>query len=101
MKTQTDSGEVKVRHLIPGRIRVRVSPLRQNEELAQRVVFWLLNSGLASQVDFRPATGSLIILYDAEKTQCEELINLIRQWKEAANKQGSAPALEKTVIRLC
>ena len=92
------SNTFQVKHSIPGRVRVRISRLRQDEEMAGKVVSWLMNSGFAVQVEARPVTGSLIVFYDPEKAEERELLSFLRGWKTGIHLQTAGPVRQSGEI---
>jgi len=64
-------------HHIPGRIRVRTASLRQNPARAAELKAALERRPGVRSVEWRPLTGSLLILYDAAAADSAALLALL------------------------
>src|SRR5215510_729948 len=66
MTTESDVGDIRVVHAIPGRIRLKVAQVRKNPALAREIQTRLATVHGISQVEVNPLTGSVLILYEAQ-----------------------------------
>lgn len=55
---------VKVMHFIPGRVRLKVDKIKNNETFAKKVKDELLNTLCINEVEINALTGSVVIKYD-------------------------------------
>jgi Heavy metal associated domain 2 len=68
---------IRVMHAIPGRVRVKITQLRDNPELAREIGERLSGVRGIQRIEANPLTGSLLVLYDAEEmTSLESLFAL-------------------------
>jgi hypothetical protein len=58
-------GGVKVVHAVPGRVRVKISRVKSDTALAQRIQERLSAVEGIQRVDVNPITGSVLVLYDS------------------------------------
>jgi cation-transporting P-type ATPase C len=65
---------LSVRHDIPGRLRVKTRLLRRNNDLGNFVGARILEIPSIRSAEFRPGTGSLIVLYDADATDAQRIV---------------------------
>jgi hypothetical protein len=68
-------GGIKVVHAIPGRVRVKISHLKEDPALAREVQERLSAVQGIRQVEVNPVTGSVLVLYD--RTALESLDSLL------------------------
>lgn len=59
--------EIKVVHAIPGRMRLKVSKIRQNSAFEAQIRERLSAVKAIQQVEINPATGSVLLLYNPEE----------------------------------
>jgi hypothetical protein len=62
-----DLEDVKVVHAIPGRIRLKVSELKDNPALAEAVQERLSSVSAVDWVETNPVTGSVLVVYDVDE----------------------------------
>lgn len=55
---------VKIMHFIPGRVRLKVEKVKNNETLAKKVKDELLKTLCITEVEINAITGSILIKYD-------------------------------------
>lgn len=68
-------------HEIPGRIRVKIPAMKRNPALAEEVCAFSLGiHGVTSAVP-NTLTGSLIVLYDPERTSSDEILEALDRHK--------------------
>lgn len=79
---------LSIKHHIPGRVRLRIDPARRNRDLGQRAAAWLLETGTAEHAEFRPVTGSIIVIYHAKHDRAEEIADLLFRWLEKMTGSG-------------
>jgi hypothetical protein len=100
---------VNVVHAIPGRLRLRVEELRNNEEFARDVQRRLSASAPIRQVIANPATASVLVRYDARQQEAAfasirttfpdldgERLNVT--WEPSINGATSSSAVASTVV---
>lgn len=58
---------IKVVHAIPGRIRLKVSKVKENPALAREIQERLSTIPRIQRVEANPVTGSVLVLYDARE----------------------------------
>jgi hypothetical protein len=68
-------GDIRVVHAIPGRVRVKISRLKENPVLAREVQARLATVQGIQYVEVNPVTGSVLVLYD--RTTLESLDSLL------------------------
>jgi hypothetical protein len=68
-------GDIRVVHAIPGRVRVKISRLKENPVLAREVQARLSTVRGIQYVEVNPVTGSVLVLYD--RTTLESLDSLL------------------------
>jgi len=68
-------GGIKVVHTIPGRVRVKLSQIKENPALAREVHERLSAVQGIQRAEVNPITGSILVLYD--RTQLEPLDSLL------------------------
>jgi len=71
---------LRVRHSVPGRMRVRVEDIRYNGNRAAALKDWLARQPDVTDSETRPVTGSVILFYDADKASPSGLLKLLDQW---------------------
>ncbi|RLB67180.1 MAG: cation-transporting P-type ATPase, partial [Deltaproteobacteria bacterium] len=71
---------LRVRHSIPGRMRVRVEDIRHNGNRAAALKDWLARQPDVTDSETRPVTGSVILFYDPDKVSPSGLFKLLDQW---------------------
>jgi hypothetical protein len=99
-------GDIRIVHAIPGRVRVKISRLKENPVLAREVQARLSTVRGIQYVEVNPVTGSVLVLYD--RTTLESLDSLLslpawfsplfpdlefhelEDWLTSANGNGSA-----------
>lgn len=64
-------------HEIPGRIRVKIPALKRNQELAEEVSTFTFGIPGVTYVAPNTLTGSLIILYDSDKTSSDKILEAL------------------------
>jgi Heavy metal associated domain 2 len=102
-------GGIKVVHAIPGRVRVKISRLKEEPAFAREIQERLSAVRGIQQVEVNPVTGSVLVLYD--RTALESLDSLLslaawfsslfpdlefgelESWLTSANGNGNATAL--------
>ncbi len=66
-----------VRHSTSGRLRLQYPPMRKSEKLTAEVSGKLKEIKFVTQIDIRPTTGSLIVLYNPRETSPAQLLEAI------------------------
>ncbi len=66
-------------HAVPGRLRVKVAAIRRNAEKAGALANWLTLQQKIHQAHANPITGSVILYYDPQVAQPEDLYPLVEQ----------------------
>lgn len=69
--------ELIVCHSIQGRMRVKVKSIRFSEKRAYSLEQWLTHQAQVLGVEARPASGSVIVLYNPEKAGSANILDLI------------------------
>ena len=59
-----DVEDIKVAHVIPGRIRLKVAKVKENPFFAEEICRRLSGVQGILQVEANPVTGSVLVLYD-------------------------------------
>jgi len=75
MKTQ--SRRYSVKSHIPGRLRVRVPTIRFSPQRADYLKTQLSVHTIVSSAEVRPRSGSVILLFDADKVQADAVLDLV------------------------
>lgn len=79
-KSELNQKGLRVRHSIPGRMRVRVADIRYNGNRAAALADWLAGQADVAGAEARPVTGSIILFYDPDKVSPSGLLKLLNQW---------------------
>jgi cation-transporting P-type ATPase C len=66
-------------HSVPGRLRVKVAAIRRQPEKAEALANWLTLQQKIHQAFANPVTGSVVLEYDPQVAQPEELYPLLEQ----------------------
>ncbi|HSO72148.1 MAG TPA: cation-translocating P-type ATPase, partial [Thermodesulfobacteriota bacterium] len=66
-------------HSVPGRLRVKVAAIRRQHDKAGALANWLTLQQKITQAHANPITGSVILEYDPQVAQPEELYPLLEQ----------------------
>ena len=66
-------------HAVPGRLRVKVAAIRHNAEKAGVLANWLTLQQKIHQAHANPITGSVIVYYDPQAAQPEDMYPLLEQ----------------------
>jgi heavy metal translocating P-type ATPase len=66
-------------HSVPGRLRVKVAAIRRQPDKAGALANWLTLQQKIHKADANPITGSVIVEYDPQAAQPEELYPLLEQ----------------------
>lgn len=104
---------VKIVHAIPGRIRLKVTSVRDNPTLAGELQQRLTSLQGVRRVEANPQTGSVLILYEATAFASAEAVQELAQplaeifpglklndpqsWMSSANGSGSTPSLTQGI----
>ena len=70
---------IRIRHAIPGRMRLGVASVRFSEGRANALEQWLCKQKTVLDVEARPKSGSVILYYNPDKTDYETMIELVRK----------------------
>jgi Heavy metal associated domain 2 len=73
-------GSIKVVHAIPGRVRVKISRLKENPALAWEVQERLSAVQGIQQVEVNPITGSVLVLYDRTAVESLDSVLSLASW---------------------
>ncbi|MCD6197714.1 MAG: hypothetical protein J7K15_03960, partial [Deltaproteobacteria bacterium] len=79
-KSELNQKGLRVRHSIPGRMRVRVADIRHNGNRAAALADWVAKQADVAGAEARPVTGSVILFYDPDKVSPSGLLKLLNQW---------------------
>ena len=71
------SGNMTVRHAVPGRLRIKVASIQHREDRSYGLQHWLSRQEHVSMVEVHPVTGSVILFYNPEKTGTDNLLRLV------------------------
>jgi hypothetical protein len=71
--------DVEVLHFIPGRVRLRVSRLKQEGEIAQQVHNAFSRVPGITGVDINPVTGSVLLHYDTKAVTTPESARVLSE----------------------
>ena len=74
-----DLEDVKVVHAIPGRIRLKVSELKDNPTLAEAVQERLSSVEAVDWVETNPVTGSVLVVYDVDEVASFDSVNALSE----------------------
>jgi cation-transporting P-type ATPase C len=74
-----DQGQTVFCHSVPGRLRVKVAAIRRQPEKAGVLANWLTLQQKIHQAFANPVTGSVVLEYDPQAAQPEELYPLLEQ----------------------
>jgi copper chaperone CopZ len=69
---------LEVRHRLPGRLRLRLAPLRGDPEGAARLAASLAAAPGVHEVRAHPRTGSVLVQYDPARVDADELVERAR-----------------------
>jgi hypothetical protein len=110
-------GGIQVIHAIPGRVRVKISRLKENPALARELQERFLAVQGIQRVEVNPITGSVLILYDRTGFESvDSLLSLatclsplfpdlefseLEAWLTSANGDGNATPLAERLATLC
>ncbi len=72
-------GQAVFCHSVPGRLRVKVAAIRRQPEKAGALANWLTLQQKIHQAFANPVTGSVVLEYDPQAAQPEELYPLLEQ----------------------
>jgi hypothetical protein len=71
---------VTITHFIRGRVRLRITHLKKNEDLADKVRNYASGMDLVENLEINTLTGSILVEYDPEKK--EDIKKLFKQAKQ-------------------
>ena len=71
------SGNVTIRHAVPGRLRINVPSIKDREDTSSGLQHWLSQQEHVSTVEVHSVTGSVILYYDPERTGPDSLLRLV------------------------
>ena len=74
-----DIEDVKVVHAIPGRIRLKVSELKDNPTLAVAVQDRLSSVSAVDWVETNPVTGSVLVVYDVDEVASFDSVHTLSE----------------------
>jgi cation-transporting P-type ATPase C len=93
-------GDIKVRHSIRGRLRVKVVLLHLHLESVPHLGQLLAGQTGVKNAEVRPVTGSIILYYDPEKTTPRVLVKLLPEILTASLQAISASPVKKASQRV-
>jgi len=70
---------VAVIHAIPGRMRLRISSLKGNEDLARPLREQLSSLPGVARVEVNPVTGSVLVVHQGQEADAAELVHSLAQ----------------------
>ncbi|MEA1969918.1 MAG: cation-translocating P-type ATPase [Thermodesulfobacteriota bacterium] len=73
-------GVMEVKHAIPQRVRLKIKPLRFNNEAAEKLTQSVKNINGVTRYQANPKSASLIIRYNQEVITQEELIQAVKEF---------------------
>jgi hypothetical protein len=93
------SADIRIVHVLPGRFRLKASPVRSNPALARQVQTKLRGVSGVHEVQANPLTGSVLLLVDLAKLLAPEaLAPLADTWASSSRRlrpwiwpSGSSP----------
>ncbi|MDI6890297.1 MAG: heavy metal translocating P-type ATPase [Thermodesulfovibrionales bacterium] len=92
---------LRVRHSIPGRLRVRIVAILYDENKASTLRNWLANQAEGINVEARPLTGSVILYYNPERIKTSSLLRSLDLWlKENQGPTSDRESLPDSVHRV-
>ena len=68
-----------IKHRIPGRVRLKIPAIRFSKERAEALIKTLSHETAVIQADSRPASGSLILLFDPQKIPTKSLLASVEE----------------------
>ena len=74
-----DLEDVRVVHAIPGRIRLKVSELKDNPALAEAVQERLSSVEAVDWVETNPVTGSVLVVYDVDEVASFDSVDALSE----------------------
>jgi hypothetical protein len=73
-------GGIKIVHAMPGRVRVKISRVKEDSALAQAVQERLAAVQGIQRVEVNPITGSVLVLYDATALEPFDALVSLAEW---------------------
>jgi copper chaperone CopZ len=85
-------------HHVPGRVRVRAPGIKRNPVKATAVKARLKHVAGVAEVDVRPVTGSITVLYDTDVTSMPDILAHLREMGHAPAPVPAAQAPNRATV---